>query len=218
MQLQRHYYRVVLIVAHARLALDGKNTDDRAGDIADTDALADGVCCTEQFPACRLAYDAGGLAATIFGGGEIPAERQFPILRDQIIGGRADDAGGAVGAAGNHGRRAAIDRRHGAQAAHLITDCRDITIGEALGLCACPARSPLARTDEKRVGAKPREFVAHLGGGAVADGDHGDDRGNADDDAEHSEEGAQHVAADSAPGKLCRLKPHGLPPWPGFHR
>ena len=50
--------------------------------------------------------------------------------------------------------------------------------------------------------------VLHLLGGAAADGDHGDDGGNADDDAEQRQERAQHVAANRDQSEADGLVKH----------
>ncbi len=53
-----------------------------------------------------------------------------------------------------------------------------------------------ARQDHDQIGAEAFDLLAHRLVGALADGDHGDQRGDADEDAEHGQRRAHHVAAD----------------------
>src|SRR5690606_17542609 len=52
----------------------------------------------------------------------------------------------------------------------------------------------------------------HLRSGAIADGDHGDDRRHADDDAEHRERGAQYIAPNLAQREQDGIPQHGRTP------
>ena len=60
------------------------------------------------------------------------------------------------------------------------------------------ARRRCARHDDEQVGAHRGEGLLDLRLGALADGDHGDDRGDADDDAERGEKRAHLVAQQRA--------------------
>ena len=213
---QRHQDRVVLIAAHAGLPLFLQHADDRAGELADADDLVFGGSGAEQLAAHGLAEDAGRLAAALFRGQEGAAARQIPALRHQIIAGDAGDAGRMVLAAGNRHRRRLVDRRHRPQAADLRADRLDIAFIEAFRLGGAAARAELAGAREQHVGAETGKISRHLRRRAVADGDHGDDRRDADDDAEHGEEGAQRIAADGAQRQAHGFKKHR--PAPGSVR
>ncbi|MOA05015.1 hypothetical protein D3C78_1245940 [compost metagenome] len=117
MDFKRHDDRVVLVVTEAGLAFSGQHTDDGAGDVADADRLSHRVFCPKEFLTHRFADDAADLTAAIFGGLEVAAERNGPVLRDQIIVGGADDTCLVVLAAENDGcGGTAVLRRNGTDA------------------------------------------------------------------------------------------------------
>jgi hypothetical protein len=64
------------------------------------------------------------------------------------------------------------------------------------------------RLNHQKVAAELGDVLLDLLGGAGADGDHGDDGGNADDDAQKRQEGAQRVAAHGAQRQPDRLEQH----------
>ena len=58
----------------------------------------------------------------------------------------------------------------------------------------------MLRGDEDEVRAQPTELVGHVARHAVADGQQGDDRGHADEDAQHRQRRAQFVGRQAAEG------------------
>ena len=52
-----------------------------------------------------------------------------------------------------------------------------------------------ARLNRQKVGAQARELAAHRGAGALTEGDNGNDRGDADDDAQRRQNAAALVGA-----------------------
>src|SRR5690606_14293558 len=64
------------------------------------------------------------------------------------------------------------------------------------------------RTHDEEVAAELGDVLLDLLRGARADGDHGDDRGDADDDAKQCEERTQRVAAYRAHGETDGFPQH----------
>src|SRR3546814_2546946 len=83
---------VVLVVAEAALAARGKHADHLACRVPDAKPLADRIGPAKQVLHDRVADDADGLARLFFGRGEIAAALDLPVLRHEIIVGRAVDA------------------------------------------------------------------------------------------------------------------------------
>ena len=75
-----------------------------------------------------------------------------------------------------------------------------------------PGPHSLAGPDHQQVAAQAGDLFRDLDGGAAAEGDHGDDRADADDDAEDGQERAQDVAADLAQGQHERVPEHQRAP------
>ena len=98
--------------------------------------------------------------------------------------------------------------RDGADAAKLRLQRLDIADVEGLGLGAGAAGSELARPDREQIAAELGQIRGHLGRRAVADRHHGDDRADADDDAEHGQKRAQRIAQDRLQSQLDRLIDH----------
>ena len=76
-------------------------------------------------------------------------------------------------------------------------------VGRRQGRHATPARAHAGRSGgagnhHQQVGAEAVDLLLHCGVGALADAHHGDDRGDADDDAEHGQRRAQLVAPQRA--------------------
>ena len=72
--------------------------------------------------------------------------------------------------------------------------------GGAAGARAHAARRPRARQYHDQIGAEPFDLLAHRVIGALADGDHGDQSRDADEDAEHGQGRPHHVAPDRLHG------------------
>src|SRR5690606_4373571 len=82
---ERHENEVVLVRAHACLALARKDADHFAGDPADADMLAEGRQATEQFRAHGVPDDAHGAAALLRLEEAAPGSKA-PVAGDQIVG------------------------------------------------------------------------------------------------------------------------------------
>ena len=64
-----------------------------------------------------------------------------------------------------------------------------------------PGPSRFPGRDHEQVAAHAGDLLLDLGGGAPADGHHGDHRRHADDDAQDGQKGAQDVAPDLPQGQ-----------------
>ena len=201
-RLDRHQDHVVLVVAEAALSARDERADHLAGQVAQADPLPERILVAKQVALHGRADHAHGLARLLLGRRERAAGRRGPLLGREIIRGRAVDRGGPVRrvAHGEPGRLRHGDRRDDAR--DLVADGSDVVHLEVgRRRTAAAATKSLSRTNLEQVRAEPGDLLAHCRRRALAERHHGDDRGDADDDAEHGQERPQQVAADLAQGK-----------------
>ena len=106
---------------------------------------------------------------------------------------RRRHAGLIVDVAEAHGRRAAAaraPRRSTLGSASIASASAGVSVATVPPM---PARVAALRPDQQQVGAHRADAVEHALLGAVADGEHRDHRGDADDDAEQRQHGAEEV-------------------------
>ena len=167
------------------------------------------IAGAEEFTAHRLADDANAGTAAHLGFGEDAARRKVPVAGGEIAGVGAGDVGGDVFGGIDDADLLLCDGRNRLGVGHsfrqggqvLLVETARRERGRAGAVRPC-------RANDQEVGAELGDVVAHLLRGARADGDHGNDCGNPDHDAEQGEKGAQHVAADRDQREADRLEQH----------
>ena len=134
--------------------------------------------------------------------------RRWPAARSgcRVIGAHAQDLGVEVLVAGGDLRGGAHFRADAGDAADFAPDGIVVFLRSSVPALPKPMLKPprLTLPDRTRITFWPKagDLGLDLGLGAVADADHGDDRADADDDAEHGQQRAQEVPAQRAQGDL----------------
>ncbi len=195
---QRDQDDVVLVLAPRVLALAIQQADHRERDLLDPDDLAERVGVAEQVEGRGLAQQRHlGGAIDVLGADGSPGQHD-PVARLEVVAGDALDAGGPVEVA-EHDLSVTPHRGGGhLNGRDLAGDGGRVVLGdrELRALPdAHPARRHRARQHDDEVGAQALDLLGHPGGGAGPDRHHGDDRADADDDAEHGERAPQLVHA-----------------------
>ena len=148
------------------------------------------------------ADDADRLAGLLLGVGPDAAVGQRPLLGGEELRGGAVDRGLPVGGVADGEARRLRLRRDRADAGDLLLDRLDVGHVEIGRLRpAAAAAEALAGADLQDVGAEARNLLGDRRGRALAERHHRHHRGDADDDAERGQEGAQQVPADLAEGE-----------------
>ncbi|ESX92842.1 hypothetical protein X754_19150 [Mesorhizobium sp. LNJC403B00] len=199
---KRHQDDIVLVLAEAGIALGFEQADDLARGAVDADDLALGFAGAEELLAHRFADQAHAGAGACFRIRERAARHQLPVAGVEIGAVGAGDARGQALGAENDADLFLRRRRNGARPGQMCDEGGYILVGQrpyrlvepAWSAAACRA----AGTDDEQVRAELGDVRLDLGRGARADGQHGDDGGDTDDDAEQRQERAQHIAADGA--------------------
>jgi hypothetical protein len=205
---QRHEHDVVLVRAEAGLALGCQQSDHLARDLVDPDLASDRIVLTEQLLLDGLPDHAGRAAAAHLAFQEATTGSELPVVRDEIAGSGAGDRRAAVLGTVDDRRRLLAHGRHGANAAQLRVQCLDIANAEGLRFRAGASGAELAGPDRQQIAAELCKVRCDLGGRAVADRHHRNDRADADHDAERGEKGSQRIAQDRLQGQLDRLVDH----------
>ena len=199
-RLQGHDDDVVLVGAEAGGALGLEHADDLAGDLLQPDGGTERIAVAEQRRLGGVAENAGGGARLQLRIGEFAPLDHRPVARieEAVVG--AGDAHGVVEVAVDRRHLGAGGRRHDAHALHLGGDRLDVTQAEALRRRAGHVRPRPAAggAHHQQVRTELGNAAGDLRRGALAERHHDDDRGDADDDAEHGEERAQRIAHDRA--------------------
>ena len=196
---ERHHHDIVLILAEAGRALGLQHADDLAGGAADADQRAGGVAGAEELGAHRLAEQADAAAAAVLRIGEGAAQRHVPVAGDEIFRLGAGDLNREIVGAEHDAHGLLRGRRDGAYILELRGKPLDIFIVELFrGEAGDAAAHRPGGLHDQQIAAQLGDVLLYLLGGARADGDHRDHGGDADDDAEQGQEGAQRVAAHRA--------------------
>ena len=120
-----------------------------------------------------------------------------PVADVEILRLGAGEAGEPVLIFENHLRAGAGAGRGLGDGRDFALDGLHVVVDQGLGLAPAHVQAAAghgAAGDEQQVGAHGGDLVLHLLLRALADADHGDDRADADDDAQHGEHGAHLVA------------------------
>jgi hypothetical protein len=196
-------YDVILILSGRRLALASQHAVDGEGNAADANDLADGVGASEQVIDHRLSEqgDLGSAIHVLVGEGLAGGDGEVADL--EVIRRDALDGGGPVVVAEDDLRTAANGGRGGLHGGALGGNGAGVVFSQGDGHAAA---QPDARTGDgsrehdEQVTADGLDLLLDAGGGAGADGHHGDNRGHADDDAEHGKRGAEAIDTQGAEG------------------
>ncbi len=195
---------VVRVVAARRLALGRQHARDLESCRRDLDLLAHRVAVRRRcaaLPCVRVRPRSDGAHVIR---GEEGSRVRLPVADDLVVGVDAVDRGAPVAACGDHLGAA---RDHGGHRGHdlrFLPDLlrvRDREGGEGLRSLADPARHTRAGRDHDHVGAQPIDLRADARARSVAHRHHHDDRGHADDDAEHGQDGPHLVLEDALEGE-----------------
>ena len=188
-----HEDDVVLVLSPRRCALGRHHAHNLKGDVVDQHELADAVAVRKQGVRDRAAeHGHGGVARFVLGAKE-GARGHFPVARDDVVGRGAVDAGAVVDVACAHGDRAALFGHRGEHVGQLGNGVHVFDHQRRWRVAA--AGVGCARAYGEQVGAHGADLFHHFLLGAIADGEHGDHRGHADDDAEQGQRGAKQVCA-----------------------
>ena len=197
---ERHHDKIVLIRAEGRLALGDQHADHLQRHALDLDEGADRVFAgTEQLAVHRLPDDDDEVGLVFVLGRDAAPGGDPPVGDRRVVCAHALD-----------GRRPILVAvLHLALLADEVADLRDRGIlaadrarirnrqrGGAAEAGADAARGQRAGQDHDDVGAEALDLLADRLAGAIAHGDHDDERGDADEDAEHGERRTHLVASD----------------------
>ena len=193
---QRNDDHIVLILAHGGLSLAREDADDLERLIVDANVLADGILTAEEIPSDGRADDGDALALVVVRLRDEGADRQRERADRHILGRHAHDNGIPVLIAVDNLIGALHDGRNVVDVLDLLFDRDGVVVLQRLARscrAANAARVRRAGRDDEHVAAEARHRVLDVALDAHADGDHRNDGGDADDDAEHGEDGAQFV-------------------------
>jgi len=203
----RHQHHVVLVHAGRGLALGEHETDHAARDLANPHAVTQRIAAAKQLLAHGLAEQADGATGAHLAwvktasGGEFPG----PDLEVAVVD--AIDRGQPALIAGDGRERPRGTRRDFRDTAQFARDGFGVGEAKLRGFGALHADALTGPHDEE-VRAQARDIGRHARCRALADGDHGDDRGDADDDAEHGQGRAQQIAPDRAHREHASVADH----------
>ena len=193
-----HEQHIVLVLPRGILALGYQDPDHPKGDVLDAHQGAEGLLPgTKEMLHHRLAQD-DHLGGTL----GLPLVEEAPSShrpgRDPLIGGRhAFGHRGPVLIAGDDLDCLLQGVAHVGHSRAVLLNSEGVTDGQ--GGAASPARAHAiggggTRHDRQQIVAETDDLLLDNGFGAGADTDHGDDGGHADDNAQHSQGGAELVA------------------------
>ena len=208
---------VILVLAHHVRALLAQDADHLKGYVPDADLLADGRLSGEELPHDRAAYDADlARVADVVLGECFALVHVGPIAHLEKGWGRAIDVRGhPVSVAVDDLRAGAHDGGHVGDGGTLFGDGIRILRGQgrhAPYAVVDAAHILGARYNHEGVGPYAREGALDGEGRSVADLHHGDDRRDADDDAERGEQGPHDVPSERACGRFQDTEQsHGAP-------
>jgi hypothetical protein len=197
--------RVVLVLPEVIEALGGEHADDLERDVADAHRLPDGIGFGEELVGDGLAEDGDLGPRQHVGLGEHRALGERPGADIEVGDVLAEDLGVPVEAAGHDLGAIAHLGADGGNAGDLLLNGERIFHGERTGRAPAAAHAAgreVAGEDGDDVLAEAGDGGLDLGFGAVADADDGDHRGDADDDAQGGQHGAQRAATQRAEGDL----------------
>ena len=199
-----HKHHIVLILPRGILALGYQDPDHPKGDVLDAHQGAEGLLPgTKEMLHHRLTQN-NHLGSTL----SLPLGEEAPRShrpgRDPLIGGRyAFGRRGPVLVAGDDLDGLLQGVAHVRHSRAVLLNSEGVT--DSQGGAASPARAHAigggrARHDRQQIVAETDDLLLDEGFGAGADTDHGDDGGHADDNAQHSQGGAELVALQGAQG------------------
>ena len=208
-----HVGHVVDVEAH-HLALGLHDADHAEAGAGDADELAEGASLAEELARELRAEHGEGSAAprvALRPEGALPGA-EAPEGRE--VGGGPEHGHAAAALAGLDAGEAHRDRHHGLDAGDA-GERLGVVDGELARGAAEDARDAdrlrLAGVDGQDVRPELGELRHHVDARALADRGEQDDRGHADRDPEHREEGPQAVGAQGALGEVQQVA-HRLPP------
>ena len=178
---------VVLVLAEIIKALGAEQPDDLEGQVADAQRLADGIRAGEKLVGDGLADHANLGRAAHVGLAKHVAHGDGPDADLKVVHVLALDARVPVKAVGQDLRAVLHLGADVGDAGDFVADRERILDGQRAGgaeAAAHAAGGEIAGKHADDVLAQAGDGRFHLRLGAVADADHGDDRGDADDDAE----------------------------------
>ena len=193
---QGHDDHVVLVLSHGRLPLAGKHANDLERLVVDADVLPDRVLAAEEVRGDGRTDDGDALTLVVVGLRDEGADRQRERANRHVLGRHAHDDGVPVLIAVDDLIGALHDGRNVVDVLDLLLDRYGIVVFERLARSCRTAnttRVRRARRDDEHVAAETRHRVLNVALDPHADGDHGDNGGDANDDAEHGEDGAHFV-------------------------
>ena len=192
---------VVLIRALSRLPFAREHADHSERDVSDADDRVERIVVAEQLTRDGFADhgDFGGAVHVAFvkktALGDLPVADLLELRRDSL------SQSAPVQVSRDHLILAPQDRRRKRHRRQLARHRLGIAIEQRIDVAEAGSDAALhvaAGQDDQNVGAERGDLRADRRLGAFADGDHRDDRADADDDAEHRQESAQLVSRQRA--------------------
>ena len=220
----RHDDQVVLVLsAHVRaLGLEhAENFHGRAGAAAahaDADDFAHGIVVGKEAVGGGLSQHADLGGGTHVEVGEHGAFRQGPGADGEVIHAFAHDAGAPVVFAGRDLRALADFRADGQHAGNFVLDGEGVFHRKRAGAAETGKNAAAVDAAGKNLDdvlAEGGDARLDLGLRGFAEGDHGDDRADADDDAEHGQHGPHFIPAQGAEGDFDDGEVSHDFSWPG---
>ena len=202
--------QVVLVHAHAVVALAFEHADDPEGDRTEADDTPHGVFAGgKEFVDDRLAYQThlGGRLDLLLGEGIAVGDLVAADL--QVVEVHAVDRRGRVVGAVDRLSGAVDRRRDVGDVAGLFADVLHIFEFERLHVVGVePDAAPhvAARMDHDHVGPHFADLGLNAPLRSLPDGEHRDDRRHADDDAEHRQKSAQFVVSERLDGYFEEIR------------
>ncbi len=185
-----------------------EDADDAERDPADEDVRPDRLGAEPEVVGRRRAEDGD---PQLLGDGDVGEERPLPDLvrpDRQVVGGRAGDRRRRVRGAGNDDRLRGHVRGDGGNAGHAGDGRRVVERQRRRAARPHPheAAGQRARLDREQVRAEPLDPAGDAARRSLGHADEGDDRADADDDAEHREDGPHAGGRKPRHGELDQLQ------------
>ena len=208
---------VVLVLAPLALAFGGEDAEHAEGKVLDADHLAHRIGVREEGLGHRRAQQADLLRGEHIPRREVGPVAQHPVAHADVFFVAALDRRVPVLVARHHLGTAAHDRRPLAHGGKLRDGLR-VLHGQARGgsrpaAYAAAAAVPAPRRNVNEGRTLALDLLVDRGPRAAAKGDHGDDRGHADDHPEHGEDRPHLVPPHGLEGDAKGIpNGHAMPP------
>ena len=201
----RNQHHVIGVAAAGGLPFRREHADHAEDRVADLNVGSDGIHTRKKILSHRFAEHGHlSIRAHVVRREEV-ARRRLPVADGLVVGVDAVDRRAPVAGRSDDHRAAGDDRRDRGDVLRLAADLVDVLeaeIRERRGALADAARLRGSGRDHDHVRAEVVDLLADAGARAVADRHHHDDRGHADDDAQHGQRRAHLVLANRLRGQL----------------